>query len=132
MKHRILVVEDNQANRELLCDWLEAEGFEVAYAETLEQSYAAFKVNVPRAVLLDVQLGREDGLVLAKWIRQHEAWRHIPIIAVTAHAMVTDHERVLQAGCDACIAKPVNFKSLSQQLELSLNPTTPNPSGPKA
>jgi two-component system cell cycle response regulator DivK len=129
MKHRILVVEDNQPNRELLCDWLESEGFEVAYAETLEQCYAAFKVNLPHVVLLDIQLGREDGLFLAKWIRQRHALRHIPIIAVTAHAMVTDHERVLQAGCDACISKPVNFKSLSQQLDLCLKPTTPIPSG---
>jgi len=129
MKHRILVVEDNQPNRELLCDWLESEGFEVVYAETLEQCYAAFKVKLPHAVLLDVQLGREDGLLLAKWIRQRQALPHIPIIAVTAHAMLTDHERVLQAGCDACISKPVNFKSLSQQLDLCLKPTAPIHSG---
>jgi two-component system cell cycle response regulator DivK len=107
MKSRILVVEDNQPNRELLCDWLESEGFEVVYAENLEQSYAAFETNAPHAVLLDVQLGREDGLSLAKWIRQREALRHIPVIAVTAHAMVTDQQRVIEAGCDACISKPV-------------------------
>ena len=70
MKRRILVVEDNPANRELLCDWLEAEGFEVLAAENLEQSFAAFKVQPPQAVLLDVQLGVEDGLSLVKWIRQ--------------------------------------------------------------
>lgn len=124
MKHRILVVEDNQPNRELLCDWLESEGFEVVYAENLEQSYAAFKVNLPHAVLLDVQLGRENGLSLANWIRQRQALRHIPVIAVTANAMITDHQRVLQAGCDACISKPVDFKSLSRQLELWLNRAT--------
>jgi CheY-like chemotaxis protein len=124
MTHRILVVEDNQPNRELLCDWLESEGFEVACAENLEQSFAAFETNVLHAVLLDVQLGREDGLTLARWIRERQALRHIPVIAVTAHAMVTDHQRVIQAGCDACISKPVNFKSLSQQLELWLNHAT--------
>ena len=129
MKHRILVVEDNQPNRELLCDWLESEGFEVVYAENLEQSYAAFEINVPHAVLLDVQLDREDGLSLARWIRQRQGLRHIPVIAVTAQAMVTDQQRVIQAGCDACISKPVNFKSLSQQLDLWLNPATQNPSG---
>jgi two-component system cell cycle response regulator DivK len=129
MKHRILVVEDNQPNRELLCDWLESEGFEVVYAENLEQSYAAFDINVPHAVLLDVQLGREDGLSLARWIRQRQGLRHIPVIAVTAQAMVADQQRVIQAGCDACISKPVNFKSLSQQLDLWLNPARQIPSG---
>jgi two-component system cell cycle response regulator DivK len=131
MKRRILVVEDNQPNRELLCDWLESEGFEVVHAENLEQSYAAFETNMPHAVLLDVQLGREDGLSLAKWIRRRQALRHIPVIAVTAHAMVTDQERVIQAGCDACISKPVNFKSLSLQLELWLNPARQIPSALK-
>lgn len=128
MKGRILVVEDNQPNRELLCDWLESEGFEVVYAENLAQSYAAFEINVPHAVLLDVQLGREDGLSLARWIKQTQGLHHIPVIAVTAQAMVTDQQRVFQAGCDACIFKPVNFKSLSQQLELWLNRPTLIPS----
>jgi two-component system cell cycle response regulator DivK len=117
MKRRILVVEDNPANRELLCDWLEAEGFEVLSAENLEQSFAALKVQQPQAVLLDVQLGSEDGLSLAKWIRQEPKMRHIPVIAVTAHAMVTDQERVMQAGCDACVSKPIDFKLLAEQLE---------------
>lgn len=120
MRHRILVVEDNLPNRELLCDWLEAEGFEVLSAENLEQSFAAFKIQRPHAVLLDVQLGREDGLSLAKWIRQDPKLHDLPIIAVTAHAMVTDHERVIQAGCDACVSKPIDFKLLATQLQQQL------------
>jgi len=121
MKQRILVVEDNQPNRELLCDWLESEGFEAVSAENLEQCYAAFQSGAPHAVLLDVQLGREDGLSLAKWIRQRPELRYVPVIAVTAQAMSTDHQRVIEAGCDACVSKPVNFKSLSEQLERLLN-----------
>jgi CheY-like chemotaxis protein len=117
LKHRILVVEDNQPNRELLCDWLEAEGFEALAAENLEQAFAAFKDQPPHAVLLDVQLGPEDGLSLATWIRREPKLHNIPVIAVTAHAMVTDQERVLQAGCNACISKPVDFKLLGEQLE---------------
>lgn len=123
MKLRILVVEDNLANRELLCDWLEAEGFEVLAAENLEQSFAVFKNEPPHAVLLDVQLGSEDGLFLAKWIRQQPELQRIPVIAVTAHAMVTDQERVLQAGCNACVSKPIDFKVLGQQLDTWLNHT---------
>lgn len=117
MSHRILVVEDNQPNRELLCDWLESEGFEVLSAANLEQAFAVLQCEPPHAVLLDVQLGSEDGLALAAWIRRQPELREIPIIAVTAHAMVTDHERVLQAGCNACISKPVDFRALAAQIE---------------
>lgn len=117
MKHRILVVEDNLPNRELLCDWLEVEGFEVTSAESLEQAFAVFRNQPPHAVLLDVQLGSEDGLSLATWIRREPELKNIPVIAVTAHAMVTDHERVIQAGCNDCTSKPIDFKRLAAQLE---------------
>lgn len=117
MKYRILVVEDNQPNRELLSDWLEAEGFEVQSVENLAQSVAAIESELPHAILLDVQLGLEDGLSLATWIRQEPRLHPIPIIAVTAHAMVTDQERVIQAGCNAGVSKPIEFKLLSKQLQ---------------
>jgi CheY-like chemotaxis protein len=120
MKHRILVVEDNAANRELLCDWLEAAGFEVQAAENLQEAFTTLESQRPHAVLLDVQLGREDGLLFASQVRQEARFRQIPIIAVTAHAMVADHERVIQAGCNACISKPIDFKLLRQHLEQRL------------
>ncbi|MFZ0884570.1 MAG: response regulator [Candidatus Acidiferrales bacterium] len=122
MKHRILVVEDNAPNRELLSDWLEAEGFEVLSAENLEQAYSAFDHPPIHAVLLDIQLGREDGLSLAMWIPRDAILQHLPVIAVTAHAMVTEQERVLQAGCDACVSKPIDFKLLGKQRERWLDP----------
>jgi CheY-like chemotaxis protein len=117
MKYRVLVVEDNLANRELLCDWLEVQSFEVTSAENLKQGFDALDSHPPHVVLLDIQLGSEDGLSLAKRIREEPTMRHIPVIAVTAHAMVTEQERVIQAGCNACISKPVDFKLLSQQLD---------------
>ena len=122
MKHRILVVEDNPLNRELLCDWLEAEGHEVLSAEDLTAARRVLIAQQPDAVLLDVQLGHEDGLSLAQWMRQQPELCRIPVIAVTAHALVTEHERFLQAGCNACVSKPVNFKVLSEQLERWLAP----------
>jgi two-component system, cell cycle response regulator DivK len=130
MKQRILVVEDNLANRELLCDWLEAEEFQVLAAENLEQGFAAFSIHPPQAVLLDIQLGSEDGLSLAKWVRREAKHRHIPVIAVTAHAMVTDQERVMQAGCNACISKPIDFKLLAEELERWLELSAKLPSSP--
>jgi CheY-like chemotaxis protein len=117
MSHRILVVEDNAANLELLVDWLGSEKFQVQTATTLDEAFAAFRGEPPETVLLDVQLGAQDGLTLATWIRRDPKLRAIPVIAVTAHAMVTDYERVMQAGCSACISKPIDFRLLREQLE---------------
>jgi CheY-like chemotaxis protein len=125
MRQPVLIVEDNQANRELLSDWLAAEGFVVSSASNLEQAFAALKTQIPCAVLLDVQLGREDGLEVATWIRRQPQLQGLPVIAVTAHAMVTDHERVIRAGCSGCIPKPIDFKQLRKELQLWL--TTPSP-----
>jgi CheY-like chemotaxis protein len=116
MSHRLLVVEDNLLNRELLCDWLDTEGFEVAEAATLDEAIATFERQPPQAVLLDVQLGPEDGLSLAAWIRDDPRFRGLPVIAVTAHAMVTDQHRVMQAGCNACVSKPIDFRLLRNHL----------------
>ncbi len=117
MKHRILVVEDNPANLELLVDWLESEDFQVQTATTLDESFAAFQGDPPETVLLDVQLGAQDGLELAAWIRNQPKLRAIPVIAVTAHAMLTDYERVMRAGCSACVSKPINFRQLREELD---------------
>jgi CheY-like chemotaxis protein len=117
MMHRILVVEDHQPNRELLCDWLESKGFEALAAKNLDQAFAAIKNQALHAVLLGVQLGTEDGLSFAAWLRREPNLKNIPIIAVTAQAMLTDQERVIQAGCNACIPKPVNFQLLCEQLQ---------------
>ncbi len=120
MKQCILVVEDNQLSRELLCDWLETEGYEVRFAENLKTAFALVQAHPPNAVLLDVQLGTEDALSLVAWIRQQPLLRHIPVIAVTAHAMATEQQRILQAGCNTCVSKPVDFKLLRERLELWL------------
>jgi CheY-like chemotaxis protein len=116
LKQNILVVEDNQLNRELLCDWLEMEGYQVWFAANLEASYEVFAKQPPDAVLLDINLGGENGLDLVAWMRQKTALAEIPVIAVTAHALVTEQEQILQAGCRACLSKPINFEELREQL----------------
>jgi CheY-like chemotaxis protein len=123
VKHRILVVEDNALNRELLCDWLEVEGHEVASAEDLGAAMRSIEQRAPDAVLLDVQLGDQDGLSLAAWVRRQPKIASIPVIAVTAHALVTEQSRFLQAGCNACVSKPINFKVLREELERWLRDT---------
>ena len=125
---RILVVEDNAINRELLCDWLEAQDYEVLSAEDLGGAQRLLQGAQLDAVLLDVQLGSEDGLSLAAWMRRQPRFSGIPVIAVTAHAMVTEQQRFLQAGCNACISKPIDFKLLSRELDKWLVPLRNLPS----
>jgi two-component system cell cycle response regulator DivK len=116
LKQNILVVEDNQLNRELLCDWLEMEGYEVWFAADLKASYEVLAKLLPNAVLLDINLGAENGLDLVAWMQQKPALGEIPVIAVTAHALVTAQQQILQAGCRACLSKPINFEELREQL----------------
>jgi len=116
VKGCILVVEDNQLNRELLRDWLEVEGYEVWSAPDLKGSYEAFSKCLPDVVLLDINLGKDNGLDLLAWLRQKPETREIPVIAVTAHALVTEQEQILQAGCRACLSKPIDFERLREQL----------------
>jgi CheY-like chemotaxis protein len=117
VKGRVLVVEDNAANLELLSDWLESEGYTVSSATTLQAAYASFTDPLPQIVLLDVQLGADDGLLLTEWLRKQAQFRTIPVIAVTAHAMVTDHARMLECGCNGCVSKPIDFKALAVHLD---------------
>jgi two-component system cell cycle response regulator DivK len=117
VKHRILVVEDNPLNCELICDWLETEGYEVLSVEDLSAAKRLIDDRPPEAVLLDVQLGDEDGLSLAAWMREQPKFCSIPVIAVTAHALVTERSRFLQAGCNAFVSKPIDFRVLREKLE---------------
>jgi len=117
VKHCILVVEDNQLNRELLRDWLEVEGHEVWSAADLKASYEVFSKRLPDAVLLDINLGSENGLDLIAWMRQKPELGQVPVIAVTAHALVAEQERILKGGCKACLSKPIDFQLLREELD---------------
>lgn len=116
MNRCILVVEDHQVNRELLCDWLEMEAYEVWSAADLKASYEVFSKRLPDAVLLDINLGEEDGLELLTWMRQKPEAQEIPVIAVTAHAMMAEQDRIMKAGCKACLSKPIDFDVLRNTL----------------
>lgn len=120
MRRHILVVEDNALNSELLRDWLEMEGYEAVIASTLKAGFAALESKPPHAVLLDIQLGTEDGLTLASWMREQPGLCQIPVIAVTAQAMVSEQERIVNSGCKCVVSKPVDFKVLRQELEFWL------------
>ena len=117
MKGSILVVEDNQLNRELLHDWLEVEGYEIWPAADLKASYEVFAKRLLDVVLLDINLGKEDGLDLVAWMRRKPETQEIPVIAVTAHALVAEQQRILNAGCVACLSKPIDFQLLRVELD---------------
>lgn len=112
MKRRILIVEDNALNSELLRDWLEMEGYVTVIAPDLNAGFAALNSQQLHAVLLDIQLGAEDGLSLASWMRQQPPLREIPVIAVTAQVMLSDRQRILDSGCNSIIPKPIDFNAL--------------------
>ena len=115
MKHRILVVEDESSNRELLGGWLETEGFEAVLADTLEAAFILIAAEpLPAAVLLDIHLGNKNSLTLVHWARKQKHLAHIPIVAVTGDASFKDRKRVQEAGCDACFIKPVDFNALRE------------------
>lgn len=116
MKRGILVVEDNELNRELLCDWLEVEGYEVWSAADLKASYESFAKRFPDVVLLDINLGQDNGLDLVEWMRQKTEVSEIPVIAVTAHALAAEQEQILKAGCRTCLSKPIDFQLLREEL----------------
>jgi two-component system cell cycle response regulator DivK len=124
LKHCILVVEDNQLNRELLRDWLEVEAYEVWSAADLKTSYEIFSKRLPDAVLLDINLGAENGLDLVAWMRQKPETCEIPVIAVTAHALAAEQEWIRKAGCYACLSKPIDFQLLREELNHWLQHST--------
>jgi len=117
MKHRILVVEDDPMFRELLGCWLETEGFEAVLADTLEAGFMLIAAEpLPEAVLLDIHLGSKNSLTLVHWARRQKHLAHMPIVAVTGDASFKDSKSVQDAGCDACVTKPVDFKVLRELL----------------
>ena len=121
MKKSVLIVEDNSLNSELLRDWLEGEGYETLIAADLNAAFAAVRGQPPDVVLLDVQLGTDDGLLLASWMLEQPVLCLIPVIAVTAQAMVTERQRILASGCRSVVPKPIDFAVLQEQLRFWLS-----------
>lgn len=116
MTKRILVVEDNPDNRILITDVLSALDYEVLVAVDGEEGLSLAKGEVPDLILMDLSLPKMDGWTATEQIKADDALKHIPIIALTAHAMVGDREKALQAGCDDYISKPIDLRELTSKL----------------
>ena len=108
MPQKILVVEDNDRNRRLMRILLKANGYEVVEATTGREAMDYLKDQKPDLILMDIQLPHTDGLDLTREIKDREETSDIPVVAVTAYAMKGDRERILEAGCDGYISKPID------------------------
>jgi two-component system cell cycle response regulator DivK len=112
MPQKILVVEDNDRNRRLMRILLKGNGYEVIEAATGKAAMDYLKTQKPDLILMDIQLPYTDGLALTKEIKSTEATSDIPVVAVTAYAMKGDKERILEAGCDGYISKPIDTREV--------------------
>ena len=116
MGTRILVIEDNPANMELVRYVLEAFGYTVSAAVDGESGLELARAEPPDLVICDLQLPGIDGIEVAKRLKAQPALARVPLIAVTAYAMVGDRERVLAAGFDGYISKPIDPQTFAPQI----------------
>jgi DNA-binding response OmpR family regulator len=117
MKQRILLVDDDFQFRKLLGQWLEIEGHEVIHADSLENGFLRIAEEpFPDIVLLDLHLAANNGLTLIHWARRQKHLAHIPIVAITGDATVRGKKSAWDAGCDACLTKPIDFDALRKLL----------------
>jgi CheY-like chemotaxis protein len=114
---RILLVEDNEMNRDMLSRRLRRRGFEVSIAVDGEAGLSMAAAEKPDLVLMDMSLPILDGWEATRRLKSAPATERIPVIGLTAHAMATDRDKCLEAGCDDYDTKPVELARLLQKIE---------------
>ncbi|MES2570509.1 MAG: response regulator [Verrucomicrobiota bacterium] len=121
MKGRILVIEDSDANLELMRFLLKAYGYTVFTALDGKEGLSSIRRDKPDLVICDIQLPGMDGTELAREIRNDAAFCSVPLVAVTAMAMLGDREAILAAGFDGYLSKPIEPQTFVAQVEFYLN-----------
>ena len=122
---KILLVEDNEMNRDMLSRRLQKKGYEVVMAVDGEQGVAMAEAQAPALVLMDMSLPGLDGWEATRRLKATAGTRAIPVIALTAHAMAGDREKALAAGCDDFDTKPIELERLLAKMEALLARTSP-------
>jgi len=117
---KILVIEDNPTNMKLITSILKKTGYEILQAENADKGIEMAIEKLPHLILMDIQLPGKDGLTATKILKNNPKTSHIKIIALTAFAMKGDKERILKAGCDGYILKPIRYKEFLKEVELVL------------
>jgi len=118
---KILIVEDNEMNRDMLSRRLIRRGYEVVMAVNGEEGITAAKAEYPDLILMDMSLPVIDGWEATRRLKAEPNTRRIPVIGLTAHAMAGDKEKVIDAGCDDYDTKPVELPRLLQKIEALLH-----------
>lgn len=113
----VLVVEDNELNMRLFCDLLDAYGFKTFQCRDGAKAVELTRTHKPDLIIMDIQLPEVSGLDITRWIKDDEALRHIPVLAVTAFAMRADEQRVREAGCEGYLSKPIQMRSFMSKVE---------------
>jgi len=121
---KILLVEDNETNRDMLSRRLERRGYQVIIALDGEQAVVMARSETPDLILMDMSLPVLDGWEATRQLRAVSETRTVPIIALTAHAMQGDREKAIEAGCDDYDTKPVEFQRLLAKIEAILGKGT--------
>ena len=114
---RILLVEDNELNRDMLSRRLQRRGYDVVLAVDGQEAITTAETSKPDVILMDMDLPVLNGWEATRALRINPAIRDIPVIALTAHALPADRQRAIEAGCDAYQSKPVEFPELLSKIE---------------
>jgi two-component system, cell cycle response regulator DivK len=120
---KILLVEDNEMNRDMLSRRLQRRGFKVVIAVDGAEGVAMANSELPDLILMDMSLPVMDGWEATKTIKANSTTQSIPVIALTAHAMSGDREKALEAGCDDYDTKPIDLSRLLTKIDTFLTPT---------
>ncbi len=118
----ILIVEDNEMNRDMLSRRLERKGYKVLLAVDGEMGIEQARANLPDLVLMDMSLPVMDGWEATRRMKADHVLKHIPVIALTAHAMANDRDKALEAGCNEYDTKPIDLPRLLAKIETLLLP----------
>jgi two-component system cell cycle response regulator DivK len=121
MSKRILVVEDQPDNRQIIRDMLAETGYEISEAENGEEALAAIAKQRPDLILMDIQLPIMDGYTATRQIKANPTFRSIPIIAVTSYALSGEEKKAREAGCDDYVPKPYSPRQLLAKIRQYLN-----------
>src|SRR5215471_2964782 len=124
---KILYIEDTENNRILVRRRLEKKGYQVVTAENAEQGLALAATELPELILMDMGMPGTDGWTATRRLKSDPKLQHIPVIALTAHAMQGDREKAISAGCDDYETKPFDFPRLFEKIEARLSPHQPPP-----
>ena len=119
---KILLVEDQEENRDMLSRRLRKRGYEVSIAVDGAEGVEKARTEAPDLILMDMSLPVMDGWEATRTLKADRGTRAIPVVALTAHAMSTDREKALEAGCDAYETKPIELPRLLETMEKLLQP----------